>query len=602
MTTQVLIIGSGPVGLYLAYELARYNVSFRIIEKLETRSPLSRAFGIVPRTLEAFDHSGIVEPIIKQGTYLKAFTFNAGTKTLFRFDTFGGLPHSTFPAALTLSQARTEAIIADELKKNFGKDIEYGKELIGYESLEDKIVATVRVKRGEEVVEEVIEAEYMVGCDGAHSTVRKLDKDWKFSGVSIEGIFLLADLVFEESCPFPDNEVTVFTTIQDGVRAFFPLLDRPRHFRLVSTMSQSVSFTKSDVVTHGLNEDNRRNNKQPLPTFTVENIQADLDKYLPDLKLRIAEATWNTTFKVNERKVDKYKRGRVFLCGDAAHCHSPAGGQGLNMGVQDAHNLAFKLSLVLNGQASSPSRVLDSYEVERSPVAEKTIRITGAMTRFVIGVGNSPIATAFRLLMPLLPVSYMRDTMRNTIFQLTARYAESPLLQKRALSSTLSWIFGRNGDANLITPGTHLPDAFLKLPVPAVGKDTCTLYDALRGSTQHTAILFVSNNGITPQHNPKGISSLRLITSRFNSSIQPLIIAFGNSFHCSHVENPALEGIPVLAETRRELHEKIGVSSGQQAIVVVRPDLYIAAVGYVPFGVDEVIAHMGMYLKVEESQ
>ncbi|KAL1915511.1 uncharacterized protein VTP21DRAFT_6635 [Calcarisporiella thermophila] len=573
---DVIVVGSGPVGLFMAIELTRYGIPFRIFDKLEAPAEHSRAFGILPRCLEAFDHSDIVEPFLKHGHFLEHLRFRSNNRVVLNLNIFGGEPRSTFSSMLILNQTITEKILNEELKK-LGKEVERGMELVGYEQNEGTVTATFKGKQGEEVVN----ARYLVGCDGAHSAVRKLGKDWKYPGVALSGEFFLADITLGENRHIDEDEVAAFLG-KRGVTGFFPLRDGPRRFRIISTMGQRAEAYNSNEITHGLQED--RGKKSTV--YTVQDAQEYLDKSLPDLKLKIEDATWVSTFRVNERKAEEYRRGH------AAHCHSPVGGQGLNIGIQDAQNLALKLFLVLSNQTSDTDRVLNSYQAERGPIADNIIAFTGFATRLLLGAAfNIPFLMSF-----VFPraMRVARPLWRRTILQLNHHYCDSFLVQKRK-AGWVSWLSGLTG---LIAPGKHIPDGFLKEPIPSPGQDTCTLYDVLRGSTRHTVILFSSSCGITPAKNPKGVQALRAITEIFGLDVvQPMIVAFSSFVHYTRLENPSLKNVRVLMEISEQLHKDFGVADGQQALVVVRPDLYVASAGYVPMEVDDVIAHMGTYLK-----
>jgi len=333
----VLVVGAGPVGLVLACELARRDVPVRVIDRLERPTDESRAIVVHARSLEMLQRIGVIDDFLGAGIRTTAMTLHSGGDELGRLEL--DMVDSPFPFSLTLPQTATEAILAARLEA-FGGRVERGCELTGLEQ-DDAGVRAV-LASGEH-----IEASCIVGADGAHSTVRAQMGE-RLDG-SFEGpAFVLADVDAEHD--LERHSMHTFFS-RDGVFLLFPLPgDRAR------VIAQAGAA-----------------DGEP----TIDSVQALADTRAGGI--RVTSAHWLARFEVHHGQVRSYRRGRVFLAGDAAHVHSPAGAQGMNTGMQDAFNLGWKLALWLQGHAA-PS-LLDSYQDERRPVAAQVISQATALTR-----------------------------------------------------------------------------------------------------------------------------------------------------------------------------------------------------------------------------
>ncbi|HTR43654.1 MAG TPA: FAD-dependent monooxygenase [Pseudomonadales bacterium] len=354
MTTTVLIAGAGPVGLTMAIELARYGIPLRIIDKAPARTDKSKALVVWSRSLELLERAGCCAALVNAGVKTDAVNIIAGEKSIAHLKLDG--IESKYPYGLMIPQSETERVL-DEFLKGLGVTIERSVELIDFTSTDDKVTSTLQHADGRR---ETIETAWLIGCDGAHSTVRhKLGKE--FHGETMLIDWILAD-VHLKNMEYK-TEVTVVWHA-DGVLALFPIADN--RYRVIA----DVGATKEG------------GGSQPDPTLA--DVQAVLDKRLP--RVQAMDPVWLSAFRINERKVADYRAGRAFLAGDAAHVHSPAGGQGMNTGMQDACNLAWKLALVAKGTASG--KLLDSYTLERSPIAEQVLKVTGRMTHLATMTGG----------------------------------------------------------------------------------------------------------------------------------------------------------------------------------------------------------------------
>jgi 2-polyprenyl-6-methoxyphenol hydroxylase-like FAD-dependent oxidoreductase len=419
---SVLIVGAGPTGLVLAHELARFGIQCRVIDKAVDRSITSRAIGIMPRTMETFNLMGIAEDFLTEGCRIQAVNAFDGGERIARI-AFNGLD-TPFPFALGLPQNETERILEEHVAARNIK-VERGAEIIALDQDGDGVFARIRARNGSS---ERVRFDYLVGCDGAHSTVRHL-LGLPFRGGRYRQTILLADVVVQG--PTSADEAHVYLN-RNGVTAIFPLLNGLH--RLIAT--------------------------DPLPHWgsepTLEQCQ-----YLIDgrglIQLRLAEARWISTFQISHGKVDRLKNGRVFLAGDAAHIHSPMGAQGMNAGIQDAFNLAWKLGMVESGLAQAS--LLSSYDAERMPIDTRIIQWTDRATRILMAGGETAHLFASELLSSLMMFDSMRSRFALGASQIGAHYRRSPIVEEHRFA------FGpragdRAPDATVVSSGGQLTRLF----------------------------------------------------------------------------------------------------------------------------------------------
>ena len=355
-SADVVIVGAGPTGLALACVLARERASFVLVDRLAEGVNTSRAAVVHARTLEVLDEVEVTDRMRAQGHVVPRFTLRDRDRVLvtLRFD---GLP-TRYPYTLMIPQNATEAILLARLRE-LGGDAQRPFEVHDLRQDADGVSVT-GVADGQP---RTIRGRYLVGADGMHSTVRER-AGVGFKGGAYEQSFALADVRMR--WPLPDDEVTLLFS-PEGLAVVAPL-PGGRH-RVVATMDDAPEHPE------------------------IADVQGLLDARGPTgAAARIEEIVWSSRFRVHHRLVDRYRAGRILLAGDAAHVHSPAGGQGMNTGIQDGVALGNALAAVVAGRADE-SR-LDQYERIRRPVAERVVAFTDRMTR--MATLRSPGARAVR--------------------------------------------------------------------------------------------------------------------------------------------------------------------------------------------------------------
>ncbi|MFG1426256.1 FAD-dependent monooxygenase [Roseixanthobacter glucoisosaccharinicivorans] len=391
-TGRVLIAGAGPVGLTLAGELARYGVGVRIVDTSAARTDKSKALVLWSRSLELLARTGRAQDFVAAGMEVYGARISNGRTLIAEIDFDAA--ESLFPAAVMIPQSETERLLETHLE-SLGVKVERTTGLTGFALVGDGVHATLRDASGRE---EQVEADWLVGCDGAHSTVRHtLGMD--FAGSTQPSDWVLADVHLEGLTP---DKLDIYWH-SDGILAFFPITGG--RYRMVADLGPAQS-------------------EAHRPDPTLAEVQALVDARGPG-GIRMHDPFWLANFRINERKVKDYSLGRAFLAGDAAHIHSPAGGQGMNTGMQDAFNLAWKLALVVRGRARPA--LLDSYSVERSAVGDLVLHNATRMTD--LAVMRNPLAQAVRNFAAhvVLGLSQVQRRASHSLTELEIAYPHSPL-------------------------------------------------------------------------------------------------------------------------------------------------------------------------------
>lgn len=550
--TEVLIVGAGPTGLLLAGELRRFGVAVRIVEKLAAPSPLSRAIAVHARTLEVLEELGVAERLVAQGVrYRRARLFAGGAAEPVVEASFDELD-SPYPFALGVPQDATERLLT-ELLASRGPDprgVERGVELVELAQDAGGCRATLRHADGRS---EVVEAGWVVGCDGAHSRVRKA-LGLSFAGETFPERFWLGDVRARWDLP-RDGIATFFGA--DGLLACFPLPDE--RWRLIASMGAAGA--------QGPGAD---------PTL------AELDGLSTARAGRPAglhDAVWLGSFGINARQVERYRVGRAFVAGDAAHIHSPAGGQGMNTGLQDAHALAWRLALVVRGHvggAAAPDgaadRLLDSWSAERHAIGATMLRATSLAT--TVGTLRAPLARAVRdrvagFLSSLEPI---QQRLVRSVAELDLTYRRSelvaehqePLLEARVGSAAAgedpsvgSWLAFR--------AAPRAGDRALDARVEDERGEPVQLR-SLFGRGRHLLLLF-DGRATTIEGDARLTQVARDVAGRFGAAVDVVIVT-------SRPRGATLtRACPVLHDPEGEAEARYGATT--ECGYLVRPDLHV---------------------------
>jgi 2-polyprenyl-6-methoxyphenol hydroxylase-like FAD-dependent oxidoreductase len=495
--TDVLIGGAGPTGLALACDLARRGVQVRIVERGRELFPGSRGKALSPRALEVFDDLGVVRDVLAGATTHMLVSNYDGNRVLSTADSDAGIeptPDIPYPSVAWIPQWRTQEILCTRLA-SLGVKVEFGSEVVDV-SQDDAGVTCTLTHDG---VQEQIRARYLIGCDGGHSTIRKRlgltfegltrqDHRHAFVGdVQVDG--LLADRSHLWNDPYL------------GFLLLTPFKDTP--------VWQFQSLLRTDA-------------RPDAPEPSLATFQGIADEITRGLPIRLSDLTWASRFTTSERMVERYRTGRVFLAGDAAHVYSPAGGQGMTTGIQDAYNLAWKLAAVLAG---APDSLLDTYEAERRPIAQRALVNSGHRFEEVLTATENPGSD---------PRQIWKTVLNRETSQLGITYRGGPLAPET------------EPDATTLRPGDRAPDSICS--DPNSGTDI-RLFDLFRGP-QWTVLTFAdTETGTAP-------------TELYGSEVRTWMV--GNQVHGA------------LRDKGNTTHAAYGVTG--PTTFLIRPDGYVGAV------------------------
>jgi 2-polyprenyl-6-methoxyphenol hydroxylase-like FAD-dependent oxidoreductase len=428
----ILIVGAGPTGLFSAYLLLKQGIPVKIIDRKEGPSTHSKALAIHPRTLEILDKAGIVDVFIQKGLFLEGMRFHSGqrdfTISLQSLD-------SPFPFILSLPQIETEKILLSEIEK-LGGVVEWNCEFVGEENKQALIYDIPS--------QQTYKLPYhtLLGCDGARSRVRSFH-NFSFLGKDLHEEVLLLDV--KGTSPLDLNYLHMLNTKNGPVI----LIAMEEHcFRLIIPHFSDFHFSKHPPLTEDVN------------TFLKN--RAIQNKFI------VEEVIWSSIFSIRQRMVQKLRKGHVFLIGDAAHVHSPVGGQGMNTCLQDTFNLCWKLGLTYHNLAYDS--LLDTYESERLPVIQSLLKATTEASKTLI---KRKLFARF-LFLPLLKVlsrTSLKKILIDSLSQISVCYKKSAYI--RAQSRDQKWEGPKAGQ--------RAPDEFIA--------DGRRLFDLLR-TQKHTLLVF----------------------------------------------------------------------------------------------------------------
>ena len=452
MDADVLIVGAGPTGLMLANQLARRGVRALIIDRHAGPTVQTRALGVQARTLEIYSRLGIADRALDLGTRATGANIWAGGKHATRVPLGDiGQEISPYPFLLILGQDDNERLLGDALRDR-GMSVQWNTELIGLAQETGHVTATLKYSNGSTGD---VRVPWVAGCDGARSAVRDLN-GIAFEGVPYEHVFFIADTLATGS--MVPKELNVYLW-RKGFHLFFPMRGTD-HWRVAGILPAHM---------RGRND------------LTFDDVIPEVRKQAGD-GLAFHSCSWYSTYRIHHRRATRLRAGRCFLLGDAAHIHSPVGAQGMNTGLQDAYNLAWKLALVVSGRAGAP--LLDSYEDERLPVAKRLLNSTDRMFSVVVADGWLMGMLRTRVMPKLMTLAMGRKRIQRaaflTISQTGIHYRASALSESGArlpeagprAGDRFPWLrlkFSPNGSAedlyeklddtrfNLIVVGQALP-------------------------------------------------------------------------------------------------------------------------------------------------
>lgn len=557
--TQVLVAGAGPTGLTLACELLRRGVPARVIDKAAGPATTSRALVVHSRSLELLEGIGASPELVKRGNRLHDANIYADGQRVVRasFDELD----SPYPYVLGVSQVETEAVLRERLAV-FGGKVEWGVELAAVAQDDKRVLASISSATG---AAEMVRVPWLIGCDGAHSAVRKA-VGLPFEGDAYEERFLLADVKIEWGLPL--DEVHAFLHA-DGPTVVIAMPGG--RVRVIGTVGPETPGEGPP---------------------TLDEVQLLMDKR-NCAGARIHDPVWTSRFRIHHRLVPEYRRGRVFLAGDAAHIHSPLGGQGMNTGMQDAVNLGWKLALVAQGKAQPG--LLDTYQAERRAVAEGVVRATDAATN--VATLRNPVGRALRDrlagLLGSLEVVQRRAARQTS--GIVIDYARSPLVGE-ARGSVL---FARLGGAP--SEEARLGDWFDFSGAPGPGARALDV-EVVEADDEHRhplrevfrsrgfPLLLFDGRAATIEGYRRLEAIAREVVERHGDLVRPVVIVPG-------VTRPPHEAlgrdVRVLLDPDGAVHHRYGAAA--ECLYLVRPDGYVSFRGQ-PARLEPLLQHLDQVL------
>jgi 2-polyprenyl-6-methoxyphenol hydroxylase-like FAD-dependent oxidoreductase len=506
-SVDVLVIGAGPVGLFCANELARHGLSCRIFDKKTGLSDKSKALGLHIRTLDVMEDCGFIDDILAQGLEVDGILFKSNGRELTRASFVDVEANRHF--LIDLPQDKTERILFNGLYSH-ELDVEWQTELTALTQNPAGVCATFTGEQGEV---ETVSAPWLIACDGAGSTVRHL-LQVEFVGSEYQQNWWLADLLMDWD--MPANDMVIYLH-QEGPLACFPMGDQ--RYRLVMTAPKG-------------------NEAEPH----LDDIIAGFKRRSSDVAA-LHDPVWITKFRLHHRQIQHYRKEHVFFAGDAAHIHSPMGGQGLNTGIQDAYNLAWKLALVQKKLAQES--LLDSYHAERYPVGLDVLKKTDKMTKMILMTNPVMVTLRNLLISTLMSFRSVKNKLATDMAELAISYANSPIVANL-------------GSSNHFKAGYFLCDFNL---TDVGSKRSILLHNIIQG-TAHHLFLFV---GLDSSDMTNLVEIATYINDKFPGVIIPHIIV------CA--ESSDVPGTYWL-DTQQEVHRRYAIK--QSSALLIRPDKYIA--------------------------
>ncbi len=516
---DVLIVGAGPVGLALGIQCRRFGASVRVVEMRAEPSPHSRALALWSSALEALETMGCAAGILEAGSEVREIQISSEASVLAAMDVSHGV-ESRYPLPMLLPQSETERILTERLGE-LGVEVERGVQLASYAVMEDGVESVLRDSEGDALT---VRSRWLAGCDGMHSTVRR-GAGIDFIGETTEERFALGDVEIDQDL---EIDVVQIDWSGAGALALFPVM--PGTWRIVA---------------------NRRGDEWGSGPATLEELEAHLAAHgRGDWKL--SNPTWLSSFRVSERRAATFRKGPVMLLGDAAHVHSPAGGQGMNLGIQDAFNLGWKLGLLAAGRGDEEA-LLTSYDTERSMVAEMAIESAAERTK--MSLVKNPILRATRnaSVRVMANTEQFQEKFAAELSGLRVTYAESPVIDNDS-----AWAEDWRSDG--FGPGERVRGVDVYCPRR---KATIALLDEMAAGG-HAIMLF---SGRKPD--AADVDALRWFEERVRA-----LGGEGEKFVRVWRGSHAPEGAEWFLDAKAEAHLRYGVEL--PAAYVVRPDGFVA--------------------------
>lgn len=521
---DVLVVGAGPVGIFCANELVRQGLSCRIIDKKTSLSDKSKALALHIRTLDLLDDCGLIDDFLAQGHKINGVLLKSNGRQLVHM-TFAEVKANRH-FVIDLPQDKTELILDTALRAK-KVEVEWQTELTAITQNESTVCATLAGADGKI---ETVTASWLIACDGGHSTVREQLKV-EFFGSEYNEKWWLADLLIDWDLP---EDKMVICPSEDGPLACFPMGNK--RYRLVMTAPEGSETDPS-----------------------MEDVVAVFNHRSSD-KAVLSNPIWITKFYLHHRQAQQYRKDRVFFAGDAAHIHSPMGGQGLNTGIQDVYNLIWKLALVNANLAKET--LLDSYHAERYPVGHSVLKKTDVMTKvFII---KNPLLIRIRnfIISRVMSIKFIKDKFAESMAELDISYAKSPIVASL-------------GSVSHFKAGHFLVDFNLS---SAKTKGVTALHEIIRGKAHHL-LLFA---GLHSPDVAKLVDLVKCISDKYPKIIIPHLIL------CHEIANLDCPATTWL-DDQQHLHHQYAIE--QPTALLLRPDKYIGLTQS-PVNKDELMSYL----------